>query len=87
MKIWAKLMKGDKLLKSIISDSPLVSTPQNFKKDLQEICYQMDVSTPVSLPTHYKHFTKFNRIKFIPRDFVEEVDFTALILELVVDKK
>ncbi|MBO5654944.1 MAG: hypothetical protein J6R34_05350 [Clostridia bacterium] len=87
MKIWAKLMKGDKLLKSIIHDSALVSNPSNFKKDLQEICYTIDVSTPVSLPTHYKHFEKFNRIKFIPRDFVEEVDFTALILELVVDKK
>lgn len=80
-------MKGDKLLKSIINDSALVASPSNFMRDLQEICYTMDVSTPVSLPTHYKHFLKFNRIKYIPRDFVEEVDFTALILELVVDKK
>ena len=77
----------DKLLKSIIHDSALVSTPANFKKDLQEICYTMDVSTPVSLPTHYKHFDKFNRIKYIPRDFVEDVDFTSLVLELVVEKK
>jgi hypothetical protein len=87
MKIWGKLMRGDKLVKSILHDSPLVCTPQNFVKDLQEICYQMDVSTPVSLPTHFKHFQKFNRVKYIPRDFVEEVDFTSLILEFVVDKK
>ena len=87
MKIWGKLMKGDKLVKSILHDSPLVVTPQNFVRDLQEICYQMDVSTPVSLPTHFKHFQKFNRVKYIPRDFVEEVDFTSLVLELVVDKK
>ncbi len=87
MKIWAKLMKEDKMLRSELFESPLVATPSNFAKDLQEVCYILDVSTPVSLPTHYKHFIKFNRIKYIPRDFIEEVDFTALILELVLDKK
>lgn len=80
-------MNGDKMLKSVLHDSPRVCSPQNFQKDLQDICYTMDVSTPVTLPTHFKHFQKFNRVKYIPRDFVEEVDFTALILEFVVDKK
>ncbi len=86
MKIWAKLTKGDKLLRSELYESPLLSTSSNFTKDLQEICYILDVSTPVTLPTHYKHFVKFNRVKYIPRDFVEEVDFTSLVLELVVEK-
>ena len=87
MKIWGKLMKEDKLLKSVLFESPRVLSSPNFIKDLQEICYMMDVSTPVSLPTHFKHFDRFNRVKYIPRDFVEEVDFTALILEHVLDKK
>lgn len=87
MKIWGKLIKGDRIMRDVLYESALVVSPQNFKRDLQEVCYRLDTSTPVVLPTHYKHFTRFNRIKFLPRDFVEEVDFTSLVLELVIDKK
>ena len=62
-------------------------TPAAYKRALQEVCYMLDVSTPVTLPTHYKHFERFNRVKYLPRDFVEDVDFTAYILERVVEKK
>ncbi len=87
MKIWGKLMRGDRMIKDVLYESALVVSPVNFKRDLQEICYKLDTSTPVVLPTHYKHFQRFNRIKFLPRDFVEEVDFTSLVLELVIEKK
>lgn len=87
MKIWGKVIKGDRIVKDTLYESALVVSPANFKRDLQEICYELDVSTPVVLPTHYKHFTRFNRIKFLPRDFVEDVDFTSFVLELVIDKK
>lgn len=87
MKIWGKLYNGDKLVKNLIYESQLVPTPKNYIRDLQEVCYLLDVSTPVSLPTHYRHFVRFNRIKYLPRDFIEDVDFTSLVLELVIDKK
>ncbi len=87
MKIWAKVMNGDKILRDVVYERDLILTPQNFVKMLQEMSYQLDLSTPVTLPTHYKHFEKFNRVKYIPRDFVEEVDFTSFVLERVVEKK
>lgn len=86
MKIWAKLYNGDKLEKNIIFESELSDNQKNYIKNLQEICYRLDISTPVSLPTHYKHFVKFNRIKYLPRDFIEEVGFTSFVMELVVEK-
>lgn len=87
MKIWGKVMVEDKMVKNVLYESALLPTPQNYKRDLQEICYLLDVTTPVSLPTHYNHFIRFNRIKYIPRDFIDEVDFTALILEFVKDPR
>ncbi|MCQ2603117.1 MAG: hypothetical protein MJ193_04230 [Clostridia bacterium] len=87
MKIWAKIYNGDRLEKNIIYESELTENPKNYIKDLQEICYRLDISTPVSLPSHYKHFIKFNRIKYLPRDFIEEVDFTSFVMELVIEKK
>lgn len=86
MKIWAKIVNGDKIVRDIIYERDLVLTPANYQKILQEMSYQLDIATPVSLPTHFKHFERFNRIKYIPRDFIEEVDFTAYILERVIEK-
>ncbi len=87
MKIWAKVMKGDKILRDTLYEDGAGLTPASFKHALQEISYLLDVSTPVTLPTHYKHFERFNRVKYLPRDFVEDVDFTAYILERVMEHK
>lgn len=87
MKIWAKVMQGDKIKKDVIYESDLVLTPSNFQRILQEISYKVDVATPISLPSHYKHFVSFNRVKYIPRDFIEDADFTSFVLERVVENK
>ena len=86
MKIWAKVMKGDKILRDVIYENDLTLTPSNFHRTLQEISYKLDVATPVTLPTHYKHFERFNRVKYLPRDFIEEVDYTSFVLERVIEK-
>ena len=86
MKIWAKVMKGDKILRDVIYENDLTLTPSNFQRTLQEISYKLDVATPVTLPTHYKHFERFNRVKYLPRDFIEEVDYTSFVLEKVIEK-
>ena len=86
MKIWAKVMKGDKILRDVIYENDLTLTPSNFQRTLQEISYKLDVATPVTLPTHYKHFEIFNRVKYLPRDFIEEVDYTSFVLERVIEK-
>ena len=79
-------MKGDKILRDVIYESDLTLTPSNFQRTLQEISYKLDVATPVTLPTHYKHFERFNRVKYLPRDFIEEVDYTSFVLERVIEK-
>lgn len=80
-------MKGDKILRDIVYEDDFVLRPASYIKALQEICYRLDVTTPVSLPTHYKHFERFNRVKYLPRDFVDSEDFDLFILERVVEKK
>lgn len=87
MKIWAKVMNGDKILRDVIYESDLNLTPSNFQQMLQEISYKTDIATPVTLPTHYKHFERFNRVKYLPRDFIEDVDYTSFVLERVIEKQ
>ncbi len=86
MKIWAKVMRNDKILRDVIYERDLALSSGNFQKMLQEIAYKVDIATPITLPSHYKHFEKFNRVKYLPRDFIEEVDFTSFVVERVVEK-
>lgn len=87
MKVWAKVMKGDKILRDVIYEDDLSLSIGDYQKLLQELAYRLDISSPVSLPNHLKHFEKFNRIKYLPRDFIEEVDFDTFVIERVVEEK
>ncbi len=80
-------MQSDKIKRDVIYESELALTPSNYQKMLQEMAYKLDIATPISLPSHFKHFEKFNRVKYIPRDFIEETDFTSFVLERVVENK
>lgn len=87
MKVWAKVMNGDKILRDAVYENGMTLNEANFQKLLQEISYMLDIAVPVSLAYHFKHFERFNRIKYLPRDFIEEVDFDAFIVERVLDDK
>lgn len=87
MKVWAKVMKGDKILCDVIYEDNLSLTASGFQKLMQEVSYKLDIATPVILANHLKHIEKFNRVKFLARDFIEDVDFDVLIVERVLDDK
>lgn len=87
MKVWAKVMKGDKILHDVIFEDELSLSEEDFRKLLQELAYRLDIAAPVSLHTHLRHFERFNRVKYLARDFIEEVDFDSFIIERVVEDK
>jgi len=87
MKIWAKLMIEDRMIKDLIYEDSLTLTPNNYQKAIQEIAYKLDIATPISISSHYKHFERFNRIVYLPRDFIESVDFTSFVMERIIENK
>ena len=80
-------MRGDKILRDVIYEADLSLTQSGFQTLMQEVSYKLDIATPVLLATHLKHLEKFNRVKFLTRDFIEDVDFDLLIVERVLDDK
>lgn len=87
-KIWAKIIDEKRRIKKdylYVSDG--VFDENKFFDVLAEICEKLDVSTPAVLPYHVKNFREFSYVKFLPRDFVEEVDFAHLTLEYAKDEK
>ena len=84
-KIWAKTMKDGKISKQMVyENSEEKLTYSHFLHYLFDICRELDVPTPVLLKTHIFNFAKFNHVRFLPRDFVESVDFDYLLLENII---
>ena len=81
MKIWARLVKDDKIAQDIIYTSAARLSPANYELWLREICHLLDAPNPVLLDHHYKNFVNFHNTKFREDDFVESLDYDMLIIE------
>ena len=86
MKIWAKILKEEKIKKSVVIDTALFDV-QDFSKYVAEICEKLDLSCPIVLNYHVRHFNNLGLVSFKPNDFIESVDFDQLFLEIVKEKK
>jgi len=81
LKIWAKTQLEEKITRDL-----MYTKDENFDEDrfvdyLMEICYKLDIPTPLILKTHTNHFREFNVVRFKAVDFVEPIDFAVLVLE------
>lgn len=83
IKIWGKILSGDKIIKSstILVDEKTTT----FFDMLKNLCHSMNIPTPVLLDKHVYDFNLFNVCSFKPDDFVESVIFDKFILEHIND--
>ena len=81
IRIWAKAMLDNKIQKDIIYETIENYSRESLFDHLSEICYQLNIPTPVLLDTHYYSYENFNNIKFLASDFVESINFDYLMLE------
>ena len=81
MRIWAKLMTDGHIKKDFVYHNPEQLTYSHFFDYLTEICYALDIPTPVLTKTHIFNFAKFNHVKFVKSDFVESLGYGHLMLE------
>lgn len=81
MRIWAKLITGDKIVQEILYTSPLDMNYRNYMQWVADICRQLDLSVPIIIPAHYKNFAMFHNTRFKPDDFVDELGCDMLMIE------
>ncbi len=81
IRIWAKTITEEKVIKSIIYENNENFTPENFQQYLEDICTTMDIPVPVYLTKHIRHYLNFNNTTFTESDFVESIDFEKFVLE------
>ena len=81
VRLWAKTYKNHKITNSFIYESIDNYNSETFYLHLQEICHKLDIPTPVVLSYHVKSFEEFSNCHFLPRDFVETINFDRLVIE------
>lgn len=85
-KIWVKVMLDHKIKTSKVFESNAPLNEESFFDLLRQATKFFDIATPVVLAMHYDNFLQFNTTTFLPRDFVEVINFDKLILENAIEK-
>lgn len=81
IRIWAKVMQGDKIIKQYVFERTETMDYSLFFDYVRDICDYLDVPTPVLIKTHLFNYAKYNVLRFTADDFVEKIDFDKLVLE------
>ena len=81
MKLWAKLIKNEKIIKNDIVEVENLNTFSGITKAFMDVAEQMKIPTPVITRTSAQFFFDFNSVRFKQDDFVENIDFDALVIE------
>ncbi len=85
-RLWAKAIKNNKIINSVdVGNNENITQEQKLKKCLSEIFYKLDISAPVWIQKHDKEFSEFKKIIFFKDDFVDEVNFDKLEIDLIDD--
>lgn len=86
-KLWARKIKKNHLVDSIVvKNKEDISSLEKREKCLKEICQKLDISVPVWLNKHTQEFSQFKYVTFYPHDFIDEIDFDKLEVELMDDE-
>lgn len=81
MKIWARLIIDGKNVKDTLYADNMSLTFASYENMLRKIAELLDISSPVTMMIHFKHFKKFNIHRFTADDFVESFDYDRLEIE------
>ena len=84
MKIWTKIINGEKIKKDNVYPLNKLDIDSIYN-NLESICLTLDEPLPIVLDKHIRHLNQFNCTTFLPSDFIEDVEFTKMVVEIFDD--
>lgn len=84
-RLWAKIIVSGKMVKNMTIENPDSSLNRTKKifSALDEVCYAYDLSKPLWLDKNIREFKKNSRTKFTKDNFVDEIEFDSLDIEVI----
>jgi len=85
-RLWAKKIKNNNIISSLtIKNNEKISIEDKKDKCFKEICQKFDLSVPLWLKKHDDEFSQFKYVIFYPDDFIDDIDFDKLEIDLIDD--
>lgn len=82
LKIWAKVMKNNKIVKDEVVTVDIEGGYQEkLKACITELCNKLDISKPYWLPMNLEEYNKRGKTTFNEHNFIEEIDFDRFVIE------
>ena len=83
--LWCKFYKDNHVLQAtviIITDNTLSRTDKVFHS-VSQACVEFDLSSPIWLDSNIREFQRHNKTRFIQDNFVEEISFDFLEIDII----
>ena len=88
LKLWGKLIKHHKIVRDVVLDMALITdSAQTVRAALDDFAPALDIARPIWLPKNETDLTKFIITRFYPDQFMENVDFDWLEIEIIGDDR
>lgn len=84
MRVIGYLKKNHKIIDSCDVSSEIVDVNQALIECMEKIYHTFDIAEPVWLSKHSADLSKFYKTQFHPSDFMEDVNFDAFEIELIL---
>lgn len=84
-KLWAKIYQSGKLLKDMVveNDNFEINRTKKIFDAIDTICYEYDLGKPIWLESNISEFKKLGKTRFLKDNFVEEIDFDFLEIQVM----
>ena len=89
MKIWVLTRRKQKILQDMTTEFnvPPLWTESAIEEMLTPVCQVLDISRPVIMQKHCEEMERIGRVVFRPADFMDNVAFDRMEVELIDEKK
>ena len=84
-RLWAKIYTAGNLVENMTIENPELSLNRTKKifNAVDSVCYAYDLSKPIWLDKNVKEFQKNSKTRFTKDNFVDEIDFDFLEIEVI----
>lgn len=83
-RLWGKIFADNHMLKDItITEDTADTRTHKIFHALDEICQAFDLSRPVWLNANISEFQRRKKVRFTKDNFVEEIDFDYLEIQII----
>ena len=83
-RLWGKIWKDNHMLKDeVVCDDREDTRTHKVFHCLEQFCYDMDLGNPIWLDTTARHFQKHDKARFYQDNFIEQIDFDYLEIQVI----